>query len=370
MPFFNNYGINLLLLVSYKLQTNMHNFFKISFCGALLLSTASLSAQDSTTIKTEEMPLRLLPVTNPLKHKLLESEQDQVPVTIEMDSFQKDILRRITDIYQLHVLSLESQLEDNPLEAETHINDAVNVSQALLDDYPEIRSDRRFVELSRAVVSEYRQFYGISEEKIKVVYQGCNPLFYQTTSAENLNQTRKKHKLPKDFIICVGTIEERKNGLQILKALVNCNINIPIVFVGRPTKYKELLLDEISKNDQLKNQVIFIENASNGELKELYQLAQLSVYPSIFEGFGIPVLESIAAGTPVITNKAGCFKEAGGEAAFYIDPNNSEEFGSAIKLLTENTEALNRLKLAATHHLENFKEAELAAQLMSIYKGA
>ncbi|MEP1307647.1 MAG: LysM peptidoglycan-binding domain-containing protein [Balneola sp.] len=141
----------------------MHKFFKISLCGALLLSTASIFAQDSTIIRTEKMPLRLLPVTNPLLDKVIEQEPTHNPVVVELDSFQKDILRRITDIYQLHVLSLESQLSDNPIEAETHINDAVNASQSLLDDYPELKSDRRFVELSRAVVSEYRQFYGISE---------------------------------------------------------------------------------------------------------------------------------------------------------------------------------------------------------------
>ena len=141
----------------------MHKIFKITLCGALFFSTASIFAQDSTIIKTEKMPLRLLPVPNPLENKVIEVEPERNPVTLELDSFQKDILRRVTDIYQLHVLSLESQLDDNPLEAETHINDAVNASQALLDDYPELRSDRRFIELSRAVITEYRQFYGISE---------------------------------------------------------------------------------------------------------------------------------------------------------------------------------------------------------------
>lgn len=141
----------------------MHKILKMSLCGALFLSSATVFGQDSTIIKTEKMPLRLLSVPNPLQNKMIEVEEEPNPVTLELDSFQKDILRRITDIYQLHVLSLESQLDENPLEAETHINDAVNASQALLDDYPELRSDRRFIELSRAVVTEYREFYGISE---------------------------------------------------------------------------------------------------------------------------------------------------------------------------------------------------------------
>jgi membrane-bound lytic murein transglycosylase D len=141
----------------------MQKMIKLSCCALLFLSATPLIAQDTTSIKSEDMPLRLLPVTNPLQDKALPKQQPNEPVDIELDDFQKDILRRITDIYQLHVLSLESQLNDQPLEAETHINDAVNASQALLDDYPELRSDRRFAELSRAVVTEYREFYGITE---------------------------------------------------------------------------------------------------------------------------------------------------------------------------------------------------------------
>ncbi|MAB65853.1 MAG: lytic transglycosylase [Bacteroidetes bacterium] len=141
----------------------MHKIFTIIFCSVFFLCTATTLAQDSTIIKTEKMPLRLLPVPNPLEDKTIDQEPIKDPVVQELDSFQKDIIRRIADIYQLHVLSLESQLDEKPLDAETHINDAVNASQTLLDDYPELRSDRRFIELSRAVIAEYRQFYGISE---------------------------------------------------------------------------------------------------------------------------------------------------------------------------------------------------------------
>ena len=74
----------------------MHKIFKITLCGALFFSTASIFAQDSTIIKTEKMPLRLLPVPNPLENKVIEVEPERNPVTLELDSFQKDILRRVT----------------------------------------------------------------------------------------------------------------------------------------------------------------------------------------------------------------------------------------------------------------------------------
>lgn len=142
----------------------MQYIIKSGLTALLLLGATPLTAQDTTKIKIEDIPVRFLPVQNPLEAKQLRTEEPVFqPANSELDGFQKDVLRRIADVYQLHVLSLEAQLNENPIEAETYINDAVNASQALLDDYPEIRTDRRFAELSRAVVSEYRNFYGITE---------------------------------------------------------------------------------------------------------------------------------------------------------------------------------------------------------------
>ncbi len=142
----------------------MQHIIKSGLTALLLIGTTSLAAQDTTKIKIEDIPVRLLPVQNPLEAKQIRTAEPVFqPANIELDGFQKDVLRRIADVYQLHVLSLEAQLNENPIEAETYINEAVDASQALLDDYPEIRTDRRFAELSRAVVSEYRNFYGITE---------------------------------------------------------------------------------------------------------------------------------------------------------------------------------------------------------------
>ena len=123
-------------------------------------------AQDSTAnIQNQEMPQRLLPYSNPMESAEDEPQPQLQPNLVELDAFQKDVMSRIADIYQLHVLGLEAQVEDNPVQAETHINDAVNASQQLLDDYPELRADRRFAELSRIIIGEYRNFYGITDDE-------------------------------------------------------------------------------------------------------------------------------------------------------------------------------------------------------------
>jgi len=134
-------------------------FAVITFC----LFSTGLYAQDTTIVPKEIMPQRLLPYNNPMEKDQSLGDNELQPALIQLDSFQQDIISRISDIYHIHVLSLEAQAGNDPISAEKHINDAIQASQQLLDDYPEIRSDRRFAELSRIVVSEYRAFYGITE---------------------------------------------------------------------------------------------------------------------------------------------------------------------------------------------------------------
>ncbi|MEQ8523223.1 LysM peptidoglycan-binding domain-containing protein [Gracilimonas sp.] len=123
-----------------------------------------ISAQDTTaTLDLKDMPLRLLDYKSPMQGIEDGDGVIQQPAMQELDNFQKDIMSRISDIYRIHIKAMEAQVSNDPLEAEAQINDAVAATQGLLDDYPEIRGDRRFTELYRSVISEYRQFYGITE---------------------------------------------------------------------------------------------------------------------------------------------------------------------------------------------------------------
>lgn len=129
----------------------------------LFLLPAGILAQDTTqVIKEAVMPMRLLPYTNPMQGVGDDAVEEQ-PAMEELDTFQKDIISRITDIYRIHILSLQAQVDSDPVQSESYINDAVKSTQDLLDEYPELRSNRRFVELSRTVVGEYRSFYGITD---------------------------------------------------------------------------------------------------------------------------------------------------------------------------------------------------------------
>lgn len=135
----------------------------------LLLTFAAVTAyaqeHDTTGVQLEELPMpqKLLPYNNPMVDKEQEILSDHEPAKQKLDGFQKDIMSRIADIYRTHVNAIEAQVQDDPLSAETYITDALTSIQNLLDTYPEIQSDRRFNELYRSVMHEYREFYGIKD---------------------------------------------------------------------------------------------------------------------------------------------------------------------------------------------------------------
>lgn len=120
---------------------------------------------DTTNFQLEEMPMevKLLPYNNPMVSGDDDFVPDETRQKQKLDDFQKDVMRRIADIYRTHVNAIEAQVQDDPLSAEKHITDALNSLQSLLDTYPEVQSNARFSELYRSVMTEYREFYGVTD---------------------------------------------------------------------------------------------------------------------------------------------------------------------------------------------------------------
>ncbi|HEY3373200.1 MAG TPA: glycosyltransferase family 1 protein, partial [Prolixibacteraceae bacterium] len=175
-------------------------------------------------------------------------------------------------------------------------------------------------------------FFAIPEEKIEVIYQAINPLFYQISSEDQKLAVIGKYQLPEQFLLNVGTIEPRKNLLALLKGMLSAKINLPLVVVGKPTDHLREVQQLIAQHPMDLN-VLFLSTVDDADLLVLYQSAQAMIYPSLFEGFGLPVVEAQAAGCPVITSNTSSLPEAGGDAALYIQPQKPEEIGQAIRQL-------------------------------------
>ena len=209
------------------------------------------------------------------------------------------------------------------------------------------------------------QFLKVPEEKIKVVYQGCHQAFKENQSVDFLNSIKEKYNLPERFILNVGTIEERKNLLNIAKAITETEI--PLVVIGKKTKYFKKIQKFLQKN-KLDNQVQFLENVSMEELAAIYKLADLFVYPSFFEGFGIPVIEALFSKTCVITSNLSCLPEAGGNNSVYIDPNNFEDIKAKILFLWNNESERKRRAEKGFDFVQKFNDEKIANDLMQVYR--
>ncbi len=221
------------------------------------------------------------------------------------------------------------------------------------------------IAISEQTKRDLMEFMAVDESRITVLYQSINPLFYEKAHPDDLELTRLKFRLPHQFIILPGTLEARKNQGRILKAILENRIDIPVVIAGKQTSYLRKLKPLVR---QLKDRLVFIQTASNQEMAHLYQMADLCLFVSLFEGFGLPVAEAQACACPVITSNLSSMPEAGGDGALYVNPESTDEIGAAIRLLLENEAKRKELVELGTRNAERFKPEEYAHKLMEIYQ--
>ena len=223
------------------------------------------------------------------------------------------------------------------------------------------------IAISEQTKRDIIHFSSIDPSRIEVIYQDCAPAFYkQELSKETLEEIRKKYFLPEEYILYVGTIEKRKNLLSLFKALKQVNISLPVVVAGKATDYKKEVVNYIAEN-RIEN-VYFLQNLPQEDIPGIYRNSLLFVYPSSFEGFGIPILEALNSGIPVITSKGSCLEETGGRAGKYIDPFNTEEFGDVILKVLNDTGLRREMTEEVRKHAMMFRPEVTIMQLFNLYK--
>jgi glycosyltransferase involved in cell wall biosynthesis len=223
----------------------------------------------------------------------------------------------------------------------------------------------KIIAISEQTKRDIITYLKVPESKIEVIYQGCHKAFKEQQPDDVIQAVKEKFSLPERYILNVGTIEARKNLLNIVKGI--SDTEIPLVVVGRKTKYYKKVEAFIKKN-KMEKQVFFLEGVSMDELAVIYKLADVFVYPSFFEGFGIPVIEALFSKTATITSNTSCLPEAGGKDSVYIDPNNYVDIGAKIKFLWENESERKRRAEKSFEFVQKFNDEPIAAQLMELYK--
>ena len=225
----------------------------------------------------------------------------------------------------------------------------------------------RIIAVSQQTKNDLIELWGIEEKKISVVYQGCHPNFCKHVSESQKEMVRKKYNLPETYLLNVGAIEPRKNQLLILEALKAGAIDNPLVIAGRTTDYVNELQQFIEKK-KLQGQVHILPNVDFDDLPALYQNASIFIYPSHFEGFGIPIVEALQSGVPVIAAKGSCLEESGGPDSRYVSSNDPADLAEQIMIIDRDNNLKNSMIERGKAYAEQFSDEAIANRLMKLYK--
>jgi len=210
----------------------------------------------------------------------------------------------------------------------------------------------------------------LPEHKIRVIYLGLDKKFKPLGDSIKIQTTRMKYNLPQKYILFVGTVEPRKNISRIILAfdkIKKKGSEHKLLIAGEwGWNYKEILLT-INRLG-LKDEIIFTHYVTDEDMPFIYNGASVFVYPSLYEGFGIPVLEAMACGVPVVTSCVSSLPEVAGEAAILIDPRNIEEISNAIDKVLRNSGLAEQLKIRGMQRAAKFSNQKMALETMDVYR--
>lgn len=283
------------------------------------------------------------------------------------------------DIY--HGLSNEIPLNGNLMKAKK----IITVHDLIFIRYPEFynAADRKMyavkmkkscaladaiVAVSEQTKQDLVELMHVPKEKIHVIYQTCDENFFQKSEVEtNIHSPEKL--LPEEYILYVGTVEQRKNLLALVMAIheLDKSLRTTLVVIGKDTTYAKEVNNYVEKYG-LERRVIFMKSVNNALMPLIYRRAKAFIYPSLYEGFGIPILEALISKVPVITSKGGCFPESAGPGSIFIDPNNANEIADAIRtVLTDENKRKQMIDIGYAY-AQQFRPEVCANNMVALYK--
>jgi len=232
-----------------------------------------------------------------------------------------------------------------------------------------LKSSKVIITVSNSERSTIIQKYPMLESKLKVVYNSFGECFGENNPQDE-NKIKEKYNLPEKYIFCLGNTSPKKNLSNILKAyylyLDRNEEKLPLVLADHSPGDLFLFLN--SSNSKYKDYVKFIGYVSNWEIPTIYKLSQLFLYPSIRESFGIPILEAMKMGTPVITSNISCMPEIAGKSAYFVDPFDPESISKGIEVLLYNPRVKSSMIERGYTRTKKYSWIESARQTLKIYE--
>jgi glycosyltransferase involved in cell wall biosynthesis len=221
-------------------------------------------------------------------------------------------------------------------------------------------------------MSEYTKhslidYFNIDKERITEIYEGVGDTYRPYYKAE-IKEILARYKLTKPYILSVGTLEPRKNYLILLEAYKNLNIDYDLVIIGKEGWKAKAILEKIHRL-KLEDKVKILGYTTASDLPYLYNGAGLFVFPSVYEGFGLPLLEALACGVPTVCSNSSSLPEVGGDAVVYFDPNSAEELKIKIAQILNDNQLQKLLKEKSLIQAKKFNWDNTAQKTLSLLKG-
>ena len=227
------------------------------------------------------------------------------------------------------------------------------------------RADR-IVAVSECTKRDIVRLFGIDPAKIEVIYQGCDEMFAERRSAAELDRAAREYGLPERYLLNVGTREERKNLLEVVQALEHLPAEIHLVAVGGRTAYTARV-ERYAAEHGLTDRIHLLHKVTYRDLPLLYARAEVMVYPSRYEGFGIPIIEALNAGIPVVAATGSCLEEAGGPDQLYVSPDDPAELARAVSRILDDPELRRTLAERGRAYVERFRMEVVGPQMADLY---
>ena len=223
------------------------------------------------------------------------------------------------------------------------------------------------VAISRQTRDDIVQFLHIDPRSISVIYQSCEPIFRKPVTAEQRSAVRSRYNLPGRYIVSIGTIERRKNQATLVESMLHIDEGVSLVIVGRRTNYANEV-DEAIRRNGLEQRVRIISDARFEDFPALYAEAEAAAYISLFEGFGIPVLEAMCSGTAVVTSGCSSMPEVGGDAVLYADPTDAMDVALKINSIISNNSLRQELLDKSRQQTMMFLPESTTEELYRLYR--
>ena len=236
---------------------------------------------------------------------------------------------------------------------------------------PLIRKAKEIITVSESEKSRIVNFFKIDEKKVKVIYNGVSDKFHQPVSEEEKIKIKEKYDLPERFILHLGNTDPKKNTERVVEAYIRffdaCTHKIPLVLADYPEIMVNLILTTHNRMD-LKKYILRLDYIVNSDLPAIYTMAELFLYPSLRESFGIPLLEAMSCGTPVISSNVFAMPEVAEDAAYLIDPLNPEDIATAIQKLIDHPEIQQSYIEKGFIQSKKFSWQKMAKEYIEVYQ--